>query len=72
MISFIDNLSMEKRLISYKYENEMERFMNGTMQSNIHKNTSFNFELYCIFCTVGKFGNRIPATTKLSKNQQNI
>ena len=37
--------------------------MNGAMQTNIRKNTSFNFKLHrFVFCTVGKLGNRTPAT----------
>ena len=38
-------------------ENEIECVMNGTMQTNIRKNTSFNFKLYCIDCLLN--GGRI-------------
>ena len=47
MISFIDIIWMEIRL-TFINENAIEFLMNGTMQTNIRKNTSFNFKLYRI------------------------
>ena len=44
---FIDTISMEIRL-AFLTENEIKCFMIDTMQTNIRKNTSFNFKLYCI------------------------
>ena len=38
---------METQLM-FLTENEIEYFMNGTMQTNIRKNISIHFKLYCI------------------------
>ena len=57
----IDILSMEQEIrLTFLNENEIEYFINGTMQTKIRKYTSFNFKLYRIELSLilhgGNFG----------------
>ena len=49
MISFIDIILIEIRL-TFLNENEIEYFINGTMQTNIRKNTLLNFKFIVSNC----------------------
>ena len=65
-MSFIEIISTEIWL-TFLNENEIECFMNGTMQTIILINTLFNFKLHCIelsSCTLGTLGNTTHITSK--------